>query len=75
MRPVDTEPSDAQHQHREHGDIQQCVNHTSLPPKRICRLRIWSDVSNIGLRFGLETQDGPKNFQKYLESLRIEFSV
>jgi hypothetical protein len=29
MRPVHTGPDNNQHQHREYGDIQQCVNHSS----------------------------------------------
>jgi hypothetical protein len=33
--PVHTEPDNAQRQHREHADIQEGINHTSLPPKRI----------------------------------------
>jgi hypothetical protein len=32
MRPVHTEPDNAQHQHREHAYIQEGINHTSLPP-------------------------------------------
>ena len=28
---VHSEPDDAQHEYGEHGDIQQCVNHTPLP--------------------------------------------
>ena len=32
---IRTEPDDDQHQDRERGHIQQRVNHTSLPPKRI----------------------------------------
>ena len=31
MHPVRTEPDDAQDQHRERGEIQQCINHTSSP--------------------------------------------
>jgi hypothetical protein len=34
MRPVHTEPDNNQPQHREHGDIQQCVNHSSTKPFR-----------------------------------------
>ena len=33
MRPARTETDNAQHQHSEHGDIQQRVKH--IPPKRI----------------------------------------